>query len=146
MHNCFHYKGTTYPASMLCDLLHTEGAEALASYEKDFYAGMPVLTKNAFGKGFGYYVAAQSNDEFYRMYLGEICREAGIEPIMDAPDGTEVTRRVNDNGTFVFLLNHGEKAQVVAMPFAGTDLLSGKSYEQGDALTLAAKDVAIVKL
>lgn len=42
-----------------------------------FYAGMPVLTKNAFGKGFGYYVAAQSNDEFYRMYLGEICREAG---------------------------------------------------------------------
>lgn len=146
MHNCFHYKGTTYPASMLCDLLHTEGAEALASYEKDFYAGMPVLTKNAFGKGFGYYVAAQSNDEFYRMYLGEICREAGIEPIMDAPDGTEVTRRVNDNGTFVFLLNHGEKAQVVAMPFAGTDLLSGKSYEQGDALTLAAKDVVIVKL
>ena len=146
MHNCFHYKGTTYPASMLCDLLHTEGAEALASYEKDFYAGMPVLTKNAFGKGFGYYVAAQSNDEFYRMYLGEICREAGIEPIMDAPDGTEVTRRVNDNGTFVFLLNHGEKAQVVAMPFAGTDLLSGKSYEQGDALTLAAKDMAIVKL
>ena len=107
---------------------------------------MPVLTKNAFGKGFGYYVATQSDDDFYRKYLGEICREAGIEPIMETPDGIEVTRRVNKNGTFVFLLNHGEESQVMAMPFAGTDLLGGKSYEEGDALTLEAKGVAIVKL
>ncbi|MDE6404470.1 MAG: beta-galactosidase [Lachnospiraceae bacterium] len=146
MHNCFHYKGKTYPAAMLCDLLHTEGAEALAFYEKDFYAGMPVLTKNAFGKGFGYYVATQSDDAFYRTYLGEICREAGIEPIMETPDGIEVTRRVNKNSTFVFLLNHGDAARVMAMPFAGTDLLRSKSYKTGDALTLEAKGVAIVKL
>ena len=65
---------------------------------------------------------------------------------MDAPDGIEVTRRVNGNGTFVFLLNHGEEAQVMAMPFAGTNLLSGKAYKEGDALTIAAKDVAIVRL
>lgn len=146
MHNCFHYNGTTYPASMLCDLLHTEGAEALASYEKDFYAGMPVLTKNAFGKGFGYYVATQSSDDFYKKYLGEICREAGIEPIMDAPDDIEVTRRVNKNGTFVFILNHGQDAYMTAMHFAGTDLLKDKTYEKGDTLTLEAKDVAIIKL
>lgn len=146
MHNFFHYNGKTYPASMLCDLLHTEGAEALAFYEKDFYAGMPVLTKNAFGKGFGYYVATQSDDDFYREYLGGICREAGIEPILEAPGDIEVTRRVNNNGTFVFLLNHGEEARVMAMPFAGTDLLGGKSYEEGDALSLEAKGVAIVKL
>ena len=72
MHNAFHYEGKTYPASMLCDLLHTEGAETLATYEEDFYAGMPVLTKNAFGKGFGYYVATQSSDDFYKKYLSEI--------------------------------------------------------------------------
>ena len=146
MQNAFHYNGKTHPASMLCDLLHTEGAEALAFYEKDFYAGMPVLTKNAFGKGFGYYVATQSDDAFYREYLGEICREAGIEPVMDAPDGIEVTRRVNKNGTFIFILNHTEEPQVMAIPFAGCDLLGGKSYEEGDALTLAAKDVSIIKV
>lgn len=146
MHNRFHYHGKTYPASLLCDLLHTEGAEALAFYEEDFYAGMPVLTKNAFGKGFGYYVATCADDEFYRDYLGEICKEAGIEPIMDTPDAIEVTKRVNKNGTFVFLLNHGDAADVTAMPFAGTDLLTGQSYEKGDALTLEAKGVAIVKL
>lgn len=146
MHNAFHYEGKTYPASMLCDLLHTEGAEVLATYEEDFYAGMPVLTKNAFGKGFGYYVATQSSDDFYKKYLGEICREAGIEPVMDAPDYIEVTRRVNANGSFVFILNHGQDAYMTAMHFAGTDLLKDKTYEKGDTLTLKAKDVAIIKL
>lgn len=146
MHNAFHYEGKTYPASMLCDLLHTEGAEVLATYEEDFYAGMPVLTKNAFGKGFGYYVATQSSDDFYKKHLGEICREAGIEPVMDAPDYIEVTRRVNVNGSFVFILNHGQDAYMTAMHFAGTDLLKDKTYEKGDTLTLEAKDVAIIKL
>jgi len=144
--NHFRYQGKTYPASMLCDLLHTEGAETLASYEEDFYAGMPVLTKNAFGKGFGYYVASRSSDEFYRNYLGEICREAGITPIMDTPDGIEVTRRINRNGTFVFVLNHTEETQEITLPFAGIDLLSGKRYEAGDPLPLEKKDVAILKL
>lgn len=50
------------------------------------YAGMPVLTKNTFGKGFGYYVATSSDDAFYRDYIGEICEEAGILPIMDTPE------------------------------------------------------------
>ena len=77
--NSFTYRGTSYPASLLCDLLHTEGAEALAFYEKDFYAGMPVLTRNEFGKGCAYYVASHSNAAFYRTFIGEICKEAGIE-------------------------------------------------------------------
>lgn len=146
MHNSFHYQGKTYPASLLCDLLHTEGAESLSIYNEDFYAGMPVLTKNAFGKGFGYYVATSSDDAFYRDYIGEICEEAGILPIMDTPEQIEVTKRVNKNGSFVFFLNHGETDYVAALPFGGTDLLSGKAYEAGDALTLEKKGVAILKL
>lgn len=146
MHNSFSYRGKTYPASMLCDLLHAEGAEVLATYEQDFYQGMPVLTKNAFGKGFGYYVATCSSDAFYREYLGEICKEAGIAPLMDTPDTIEVTKRVNQNGSFLFLLNHGETAYETALPFAGTDLLTEKSYEAGDTLMLEKKGVAILKL
>lgn len=146
MHNSFRYHGKTYPASMLCDLLHTESAEALAFYEEDFYAGMPVLTKNVFGSGYAYYVATQSDDAFYRNYLGEICREAGIEPIMDTPDGVEVTRRVNSNGTFLFILNHRDDTFSTAIPFAGTDLLTGKRYEANDTFILEKKDVAILKI
>ena len=145
MENSFSYQGKTYPAKMLCDLLHTEGAQALSSYEKDFYAGMPVLTKNAFGKGYGYYVATSSDDAFYEDYLSEICAEAGITPIMDTPATVEVTMRSNTNGSFVFLLNHGEETYETTLPFAGTDLLTDTAYAQNDAITLKAKGVAIIK-
>lgn len=145
MENSFSYQGKTYPAKMLCDLLHTEGAQALTSYEKDFYAGMPVLTKNSFGKGYGYYVATSSDDAFYEDYLSEICAEAGITPIMDTPATVEVTMRSNANGSFVFLLNHGEETYETALPFAGTDLLTDTAYAQNDAITLKAKGVAIIK-
>ena len=146
MQNSFTYKGKTYPAVMLCDLLYPEGAKVLSAYEKDFYADMPVLTKHAFGKGLGYYVATQSNEEFYRNFMKEVCAEAGILPIMKTPDAIEVTKRVNEEGEFVFLLNHGEETYTASLPFAGTDLLTGKEYAVRDKITLSAKDVAILQL
>lgn len=43
--------GKEYKCNLLCDLMHPEGAEVLATYESDFYAGMPAVTKNIYGKG-----------------------------------------------------------------------------------------------
>ena len=60
--NSFTYEGTTYPAELICDLLHTEGAESLCGYESDFYKGMPAITDNAFGQGHAYYMATASNE------------------------------------------------------------------------------------
>ena len=144
--NSFTYGGTTYPAVLLCDLLHTEGAEALCSYEKDFYAGMPVLTRNRFGKGCAYYMAARSNADFYRRLIGDICKEAGIEPLMETPECIEVTRRSNSNGTFLFFLNHDTETHDIPLSCAGTDILTDTAYQAGECLTLEAKGVAIVQV
>ena len=35
------------------------------TYETDFYAGMPALTVNLFGKGKAYHVCADFEQEFY---------------------------------------------------------------------------------
>lgn len=142
--NSFTYQGTSYPATLLCDLLHTEGAEALCHYEKDFYAGMPVLTRNTFGNGCAYYVAVRSNAEFYQKFILEICEEAGIEPIINTPEKVEVTMRCNDNGTFFFFLNHDDQAHDIALNCSGTDILTDAAYRTGDTLTLASKGVAII--
>lgn len=144
--NSFTYEGTAYPAILLCDLLHTEGAEALCSYEKDFYAGMPVLTRNRFGNGYAYYMAARSNADFYRHLIDNICKEAGIEPLMETPELIEVTQRRNENGTFLFFLNHDTKAHALSLNCAGTDILSDKVYQVNDSLELPAKGVAIIQV
>ena len=51
--NRFVYQGQEYPAKLLCDIMHLEGAEALAEYQEDFYAGSPVAARNSFGQGQG---------------------------------------------------------------------------------------------
>lgn len=146
--NRFTYGGITYPAVLICDLLHTEGAESLCSYEKDFYKGMPVLTRNRFGKGLAYYMAARSNADFYRRLIGDICREAGIEPIIgqltETPGLIEVTKRRNRNGTFLFFLNHDTEEHEIPLNCAGTDILTDTDYRAGDLMKLNAKGTAII--
>lgn len=142
--NSFTYKGKSYPAAVLCDLLHPQGAEALASYESDFYAGMPVLTKNKFGEGCAYYVACRSNEEFYRDYLGEICTELDIHPVEVTPAGVEATLRINESGSYLFLLNHNPDAVTFSLTEGGEDILTGKSYQSGEEITLEKAGVAII--
>ena len=143
--NSFVYEGKQYPAGLLCDLMHLRGAKEIASYESDFYAGMPVLTENEFGKGKAYYVGARSNEEFYKKYLGDICESLGIRPVAKTPEGIEATARYNDNGEFLFLLNNTQEEKEVVMEEAGTDLLTDQVYAKGDTLTLEKYGVAIVK-
>lgn len=148
--NSFTYQDTSYPATLICDLLHTESAEALCAYEKDFYAGMPALTRNRFGQGTAYYVATRSNADFYRRFIGDICQEAGIEPIIgqltEAPGLIEVTERKNQNGTFLFFLNHDTEEHEIALNHAGTNILTDKVYQTGDGMKLPAKGVSIIQV
>lgn len=144
--NSFVYKGTQYPARLICDLLHSEGAEVLSSYESDFYAGMPAVTVNYFGKGRGYYVAARSSKAFYRQFLGDICEEAGIHPVILPQAGLEVTERKNENGRFLFLLNHGNCELEVKVREGGKDLISGEVYSPGGRISLEAKGVRIINI
>ena len=37
--------GTEFTSTMLCDLIHLEGAESMADYSSNFYAGTPAVTK-----------------------------------------------------------------------------------------------------
>ena len=142
--NCFVYGGKEHPARVICDLLHLEGAEALSAYGEDFYAGMPAVTVNKCKKGKAYYVATRSDDAFYTEFLGDICREAGIRPLLDAPEGVEAALRENADGAFLFLINHGEEPKEVVLPWAGAELLTDVRYQAGEKVVLQKKDVAIL--
>lgn len=126
--NHFTWKGQTYPAGLLCDLLHCRGARAEASYEEDFYAGMPALTCNQFGKGTAWYVATQSSEAFYRELVGEVCKEAGVEALYDCEPEVEVVKRENGQEAYWFMLNHSQETKRVALPKGGR-LLIGKAEE-----------------
>lgn len=142
--NSFDYKGNNYPARVLCDLLHLQGAEGLAYYESDFYEGMPVLTRNHFGKGTAYYVATRSDEAFYKQFLGEICEELGVAAVATTPDGVEATVRENEKESFLFLLNHNDMAVSVVLEKDGTDILTEKKYKAQDSITLEKYEIALI--
>lgn len=142
--NHFVYEGTLYPAEILCDMLHTEGAESLSRYEEDFYRGMPALTKNNYGKGTAYYVATRSNPEFYEKFLKDVLSASGVKPVMETPDGVEAAVRDNEKGRTLFLLNHNAAPAKVALNKDCEDLLSGSRYKAGEELEMEGRGVFIL--
>jgi beta-galactosidase len=130
----------------ICDLIHLEGAEALAAYGQDFYAGRPALTVNRFGKGRAYYLAAQVPAETLAPLVGQLAAEAGIAPPLGhrAPSGVEVMPRVTPGGdTQIYVLNHNAAPVSVSLPGGSfTDLISGKTCRED--LELAGYGVAIL--
>lgn len=101
---------TEYCCEILCDILHLQGAEALAHYGADFYARTPCLTVNKRGLGKAYYVATVPEDKFFRDFMITICSDLGIKAPLDTPKDVEVRQRHKADKTFTFILNHNEHA------------------------------------
>ncbi len=114
--------GESYACDSWLDLIHLEGAEVLASHTDGFYAGTPAVTRHAFGEGAAYYLGTRPEEEYVKSLLQRACREAGVEPPLEAPSGVEVVRRKSDTGSFLFLLNHNEEPAEVQV--SGRDLLT----------------------
>lgn len=144
--NCFDYNGSMYPAKLLCDLIHPEGARTLGAYQKDFYAGMPAVTVNTFGKGKAYYVATRSDAGFYARFLQDVCAECGISPLLEHVQGVEAAMRENENGKFLFLLNHGDARAKVQIEHDCAELLTGGIVRGMTRIEIEPKDVKILKV
>lgn len=121
-----------YDCGLLCDLLHLEAAQALADYGQDFYAGMPVLTKNRYGAGAAYYVATDPEERFLKDLALSLSRECGLEAPFPADAGVELASRWKDGRRFTFVLNHNAHTARVSLPASFRELLSGRMLS-GDA-------------
>ena len=114
-----------YECRYLFDLLHPEGAEVIAEYEKDFYAGMPVITKNQFGKGEAWYVASHMEHRALQDLVATIAADKNISPLVNgATDGVEAVERVKNGEQYLFLLNHSKEPAQVKLCGRYTDLLT----------------------
>lgn len=106
-----------YDCTHLCDLVKPSGAEVLMTYGEDFYAGMPALTRNPWGKGMAYYVCADFEQGFYDELYRKIVREAGVErEISHIPEGVEVTTRESGDAVYVFVQNFNRHSVEILLP------------------------------
>ncbi len=96
-----------YAARQFCDLVHLEGAKALATYGSEFYAGTPSVTVNQAGKGRAYYIASRNDAQFNLDFFGSLCDQLSINRAITGklPLGITATVRTDGNNEFVFLMS-----------------------------------------
>lgn len=144
--NHFDYAGKEYPARILCDLLHTEAAVPLSVYKEDFYAGMPVITSNNYVNGRTYYVATSSNDDFYYDFVKNIAAEKRLQALGDAARNIELTIRANEDGTFLFALNHRGDMENIKLYADTVDILTGEKFAKQEDILVGHMEVRILRV
>ncbi len=132
----------TYGCDLWCDLVHLEGATALARYGEDFYAGRPAITEHRLDEGRAFYVGTRVEPPLLSALVSRLLIEKGIAPPLAAPLGVEVTRRQNGEGTYTFVLNHGDAPVDVPLPTPMQDLLTDDAHQ--GAISLSSRQVAIL--
>ncbi|WP_018883556.1 beta-galactosidase [Paenibacillus massiliensis] len=133
-----------YPCGLLCDLLHTEGADTIAVYGEDFYQGMPALTRNRWGNGAAWYMATDPDQEFLNGLLTHICTELGIGAPITAPDSVEISVRSKEGTDYIFVMNHDREPQQYYIQ-EGTALELISKHEYSGEVTIAGHDVHILR-
>ncbi len=91
------------------DRIHTREAETVAWFSEGMMKGAPALTCNKLGKGEAWYMGIRPDKETLARILEGICRDSGIEALMDAPPSLEITCRENEKGRWYFLMNFSEE-------------------------------------
>lgn len=104
-----------YEAKIFCDLIHSEGAEVLATYKTDFYEGRPALTCNKFGEGEAYYIAFRNNDEFLNDFYSLLAFKCRLKKAIDLelPEGVNAQTRKDEKNEFIFFMNFTNKMQEI---------------------------------
>jgi len=135
--------GEPYACDLWADLIHLEGAQSLASYTENYYAGTPAVTGHTFGAGAAYYLGTRTEKHYTKSLLQELCDEAAVSPTAEAPPGVDAVRRKGEDASFLFVLNHNQETVEVQLPQGGRDLLTDKEHQS--KLTLDPLDVAILQ-
>jgi beta-galactosidase len=137
------HDGRTFEAKLWGEVVRPEGAEVLATFESDFYAGSPAVTRHAFGEGTALYMATMPDEAGLAWLVDEACRTAGIEPVAGASAAVEIVRRADVFDEWLFVLNHSSETVEVPLERPGLDVLTGLRVE--GSVRVAPVDVAVVR-
>jgi beta-galactosidase len=121
-----------------------DGTEVVATYDDGALAGWPAVTRRDVGAGgSAWYVGTRLERAGLGALVAQLVETAGVKPEVVAPVGVEVTRRVSDDGSWLFAINHtDDDASLDGV--TGSELLTGTDV--AGTLTVPAGAVRVVRL
>lgn len=123
----------TFELANVCDVVRAETAEVIGVYERDFYAGSPALTRNKFGAGEAWYVAAAPADgALLDSLYGALVAESGLRRALPGcllPEGVTAQIRCNGESEYIFLMNFNNQELELELSTPRVELLTGRKIE-----------------
>lgn len=134
-----------YQVTHLCELIHLEGARALATYDSDFYAGRPAVTVNDYGKGQAYYIASRNDLAFQRDFFTTLIQTLALPRALptDLPYGIVAHRRDDGENEFIFVQNYTATPQHITLPAAYEEMTTGSTLS--GSITLSGYGCRILR-
>jgi beta-galactosidase len=127
--------------SVWTELLHLEGADAVASYANGPTAGVAAITRHPVGEGTAWYVATRLEAPALARFVQRVVDEAGVAAVLDAPSGVDAVRREGDGRSFLFVFNHTDQA--VTIRASGLDVRENVPVD--GSMTIPAGGYAVLK-
>lgn len=123
----------------------TERVRATEAAVVDSYAsgplhGLPAITRRAVDAGSAWYVSADLVEGLDAL-VDKAVADAGALPKVPVVDGVEAIRRVGEDASWLFLINHGAADALV--PARGAELVTGA--EAAGSLAVPAGEVRVVR-
>jgi beta-galactosidase len=114
-------------ADVWTELLHLDGAEAVARYVDGPLPGVPAVTRHQSGHGSAWYAATRLDMPAVRRPLERVLDDAGLRPTRPPQPGVELVRRAGEGRSYLFVINHTEED--VTIPSTGRNLLTGTVHQ-----------------
>lgn len=117
--------------------LELNTAQSIASFDTK---NLCAISKNSYGKGTAYYMAAETNRELLSWFVDSLLEELQIQRPLKVPEGIQVRKLAEDE---YFFVNTTNKEQIISLTVNGYGVLSEANYT--DSITLKGYDVELIK-
>jgi beta-galactosidase len=138
-------EGIKYPQKDYAELIHANTATVLARYTKEFYAGMPAFTVNAYGKGKAFYQAFRDTGEFTEKVLSEVLAELNVQPTLPCLpiQGVTAHSRTDGENTYLFVENYTDK-EIEGLSL-GEEFINMITSEKVSSISLEPYSITVLK-
>ncbi len=115
-----------------CEVIHLQGAEALAEYTDGYYAGTPAVAMNSYGKGLAIYQACRDSGEMKEILANKLLMIAGVTSNVASdgklPHGVTAHSRTDGENTYLFVENYsGTESAEVQLPRPMVNMRTGET-------------------
>lgn len=137
---------TDTSAEWFMEMIETDGAEVLASYDHYNWGEYAAITRNTYGKGQAVYVGTKVDDITLNTLLEEWLKQAAVD-VPEEKYPVIIRKGTNDYGKTVrYYLNYSKEEQKVPYRYGnGTELLTGANVSGGEVLQIAPWNLQIIE-